>query len=752
MNLAQKPFKTFLNTDLNDQQRKAATKATGSLLVVAGAGSGKTRVITARIAHLILNEHVNPTSIVALTFTNKAANEMKKRILHFLKSEIPGAYLPFIGTFHSYCLHFLKQHSEYLDHPFISILDEDDQQRLINGIIKRNNLQKQVTAKQVSYQISFIKNHSCYPCDKPANPQTPLLQGIYKAYELEKQESKALDFDDLLLTTVRLLGNNKNVKEKLQTLIRHILVDEYQDTNVIQHELLKQLALHSKKQLSVDSMCVVGDEDQSIYSWRGATVTNILNIQRDFPKTTLIKIEKNYRSVQPILDAANHIIQYNQQRNPKKLWSTRKGINRIYSLSCISEYQEAGAIAQFLKLTLDKKLRNTVAVFYRAHFQSRAIEEALIRNSIPYTIIGGIQFYERKEIKDLLAYLRLIVNPFDRTSFFRIINCPTRGLGRAFEDIFYDHWHTEPFLPFTKIAQKLIHEGVLPQSKKSSLTKFIQLFKDYTHSAQPSTTLEHIVRASGYLEHLHNSCEKKEANERIENIKELIQAVKHFEASNIKTLEQLLDAISLMQEQTHRYQKEGNPILLMTLHAAKGLEFDTVVITGLDEGLIPSSRSLEKAEAVEEERRLLYVGITRAKERLLLTRSRYRYTYGQMTKQHRSRFLQEIPSHLQQQQDISHWNNEQLSQLFSSWLNKKEETKSSIITFGPATTPKPKKERVVKITATFTKWKTNQPISHPKFGIGIVKKIEKKHSSKIYLTVSFKSGTKKIDAQFVKKI
>ncbi len=743
-------FATFLKTQLNEEQQKAVTQSRGSMLVVAGAGSGKTRVITARIAHLIINEQIDPFSIVAVTFTNKAANEMKKRIVHFLETENRTTQIPFIGTFHAYCLRLLKQHAKYLEYPFFSILDEDDQHKLITNIIKRNNLQKQVTAKQVAYQISFIKNRSTNPKHEIIATQPKLLQDIYTAYEQEKRESKSLDFDDLLLHTVKLLHSKKEVKQGLQKQIRHILVDEYQDTNVTQHELLKQLALRTKKQLSVDSLCIVGDEDQSIYSWRGATVTNILKLHHDFPKTKIIKIEQNYRSVQPILEVANNVIKHNQHRNPKKLWSARKGNNRICTLLCLSEYQEAEAIAQFIKLLTGSKQRNAIAILYRAHFQSRAIEETLIRHSIPYRIIGGIQFYERKEIKDLLAHLRLIVNPFDRTAFFRIINCPPRGLGQSFEELFYTRWRAEPFLSFNDIATKLINEGNLTAVKKTSLIQFLQIFEDYTHKTQPTTTLKHILKTTNYIEYLNHTCDKEEAESRIENIKELMQAFIYFEAQGTTTLEHLLDEISLMQKKMHGNQEQKQQVLLMTLHAAKGLEFNTVIIVGLDEGLLPSSRSLEYEESTEEERRLLYVGITRARERLMLMHARYRYTYGQMVEQCCSRFLDEIPQHLQQQQDVSYWNNDQLSHFFSLWLGIIIRQKSSLKTFGAAATTKQKYHR--KSLAQSNGWKINQPVNHPQFGIGTVKKVEEKGNNKIYLTVNFKMGTKKITEQFLKKI
>jgi DNA helicase-2/ATP-dependent DNA helicase PcrA len=748
MSPSKESFETFLKTQLNEEQQKAVTQSHGSILVVAGAGSGKTRVITARIAHLIINEQVDPLSIVAVTFTNKAANEMKKRIVSFLARENRMAQIPFIGTFHAYCLRLLKQHARYLKYPFFSILDEDDQHKLITNIIKRNNLQKQVTAKQVAYQISFIKNRSINPKHEIIATQPKLLQDIYTAYEQEKRESKSLDFDDLLLHSVKLLHSKKEVKQDLQKQIRHILVDEYQDTNVTQHELLKQLALCTKKQLSVDSLCVVGDEDQSIYSWRGATVANILTFQHDFPKTKVITIEQNYRSVQPILDVANNVIKHNQHRNPKKLWSARNGNNRVCTLLCLSEYQEAEAIAQSINLLTGSKQRNVIALLYRAHFQSRAIEEALIRHSIPYRIIGGIQFYERKEIKDLLAYLRLIVNPFDRTAFFRIINCPPRGLGQSFEELFYTLWRAEPFLSFNEIAIKLIKEGNITATKKTSLIQFLQIFEDYTHKTQAPIALEHILQTTNYIEYLNQTCEKEEAESRIENIKELMHAFTYFEAQGITTLEHLLDEISLMQEKMHGNQEQEQSVVLMTLHAAKGLEFNTVIIVGLDEGILPSSRSFEHEESIEEERRLLYVGITRAKERLMLMHARYRYTYGQMVEQCHSRFLNEIPQHLQQQQDISYWNNDQISHFFSLWLGTKIRKESSLITFGTAA---PSKQKNYSKSVTH-RWKINQPVNHPQFGIGTIKKIEEKSNNKIYLTVDFKMGTKKIAEQFLKQI
>lgn len=454
----------FITQQLNHEQQKAVIQKNGVLLVIAGAGSGKTRIITARIAHLILNEHVPASSILALTFTNKAAKEMKERIELFLGDH---AHPPYIGTFHSYCLRLLKKNNSLLDNQFISILDEDDQQKLLQSIITRNNIGKQITAKQLSYQISHIKNQTLTP-NQYETFNNKLFTSIYKAYEHEKQISKCLDFDDLLLETLKLFKKNPDFKKEFQETIRHILVDEYQDTNIVQHALLKQMSIDDSHTFISDSLCVVGDEDQSIYSWRGATVANIINFKQDFPQSNLIKIEQNYRSVQPILEVANKVIEHNKNRNPKQLWSEKQGSNRIRNLICLSDYHEAEVIAHLIKSSRQKRKEQSIALLYRTHFQSRTLEEGLIKHSIPYKIVGGVQFYERKEIKDLLAYLKLLINPFDRTSFFRIINTPSRGLGTKFEEQVHELWDNEPFLTFNNIINKLIEGDSQPKAKKRS--------------------------------------------------------------------------------------------------------------------------------------------------------------------------------------------------------------------------------------------------------------------------------------------
>lgn len=728
-------FDDFFTKQLNEQQQKAVAHKQGPLLVIAGAGSGKTRVITARIINLLINENVNPRSIIALTFTNKAAGEMKERLHSFV-----GGAKPFIGTFHAYCLQLLRTHTHFLEHPSFSILDSDDQQHLLTTIIKRSGLEKRISATNLIHHISIMKN-TIGPAQNNSSLSTSLISQLMHEYEREKKASKCFDFDDLLLEVVKLFGKYPEFKTRHQENIRHILVDEYQDTNVTQHELLKSMALDQKK-ITIDSLCAVGDEDQSIYSWRGATVANILHFQKDFPKTTVIKIEQNYRSVQPILHVANQVIAHNQNRNPKTLWSEKKAKDRVRIIQCISGYQEAEVVAHIAKKLRKEHASFSLAVLYRAHYQSRSLEEALIRHSIAYTIIGGIQFYERKEIKDMLAYLRLIANPFDRISFFRAINCPLRGLGDAFQDIFHQYWDEQPFLTFIDCIHNLIQNQMVTGVKHIALEQFLALFTHLSTSDGPRKTLEYIINATNYFTYLTHTFDKEEAEAKIDNVKELLRATNHFEQHGITTVEQFLQEVALMQEKIQENTHTEQTIKLMTFHAAKGLEFNTVVLTGLEDGLFPSSRSLGDQETLQEERRLLYVGITRAQERLLLTYARHRYTFGSMTDQLRSRFLDEIPTNLAQEHDASYWQEAQLRAFFDDWFGTKN--RSEVITFGPThTKTEPTNNNV---------WQKNQPVSHKKFGVGIIKTIEERDQETIFITAHFKTGTKKIKSTFLEKV
>jgi len=746
-------FNEFLNKKLNLEQKKAVTSKNGIFLVVAGAGSGKTRIITTRIANLILNQDAEPGTIVALTFTNKAGNEMKERVQQFLP---PGYNIPFVGTFHSYCLRLLKANSERLEKPFVSIFDEDDKYKLLSDIIKRNGMGKRTTAKKVAYTISRIKNSITEQgFERSAEYQfsMPFVKEILAAYEREKTASKCLDFDDLLVETTALFEKNPDFKNQFQQSVSHILVDEYQDTILVQHQLLKHMCLNEKKKLTAQSICIVGDEDQSIYSWRGAAVTNIINFKKDFPQTKTIKVEQNYRSVQPILDVANQVIKNNINRNPKKLWTEKKAIDRIRVVTCMSEHQEGSAVAQLLKTASDQQPLSSIAILYRAHYQSRAIEESLIKSTIAYKIIGGIQFYERKEIKDILAYLRLIVNPFDRASFFRIINIPTRGLGAKFEELFYERWNTESFFSFKDITRDILHDKQITRAKDASLNQFLTIFETIDEKAKPSTAIEHIITTTTYLTYLKNKYERDESQTRIDNVKELLRSVKYLEEQGIETIGQFLDEVALIQQKASTDDEEKDAVVMMTLHAAKGLEFHTVIIVGLEEGLLPSSRSFVDSDALEEERRLFYVGITRAQERLLLTHSKYRYTYGAMNHQPPSRFLAELPVQQFKHHDCSRSRIHQIDSLFADWICLKKRTASrpEVFTFGPARTTQQAEKKIQK-TSRASGWKKNQPVQHKKFGVGIIQRVEKKTASTTYLTVKFKFGTKKLDSKFLVKL
>jgi DNA helicase II / ATP-dependent DNA helicase PcrA len=765
-------FNQFLEKELNNSQLQAVTNKQGPLIVIAGAGSGKTRVITARMANLILNENVEPNQIVALTFTNKAANEMKERLILFLENKKD---LPFVGTFHSYCLLLLRSNPTLIEYPKFTILDGDDQKSLIKKIIKRFGLEKQFSTAEALYQISNLKNKLNIDFEEFT---TPIIKEIYLEYESEKRKSHTFDFDDLILTVLNIFRNNKEFREQFQKKIRHVLVDEYQDTNMVQHELLRFISLDQNKKFNLNSLCAVGDEDQSIYSWRGAMATNMQKFQKDFKPVNLVKIEQNYRTVQPILQAANEVIQNNKKRTHKELWSQKKASGRILSVSCRSGKQEANSIATLIKNLEDQTNLNDIAILYRTHYQSRNIEEALLNNSMPYKIIGGIRFYERKEIKDLLAYLRLIVNPYDRVSFLRIVNGPPRGLGSKFEELIMEQWNINPLFDFKQLLKHLTTEARqdLTPNKIISLQKFLALYKKLENYKKPSDQIEEILEEIEYVKYLQKNHDQREAETKIDNVKEFVQSIYNFEKENKEEnlLEEFLHQITLMQEKNDAEENKENQVQCMTLHAVKGLEFDTVIIAGLEEGLLPSSRSLNTNKELEEERRLFYVGMTRAKERLVLFHANYRSTYGQISDQVISRFLTEIPDKLLKGINISENNLTQINLAFKNWLGIKG---SSVLTFHDfannlakdmeftaAEKLNTKKVTRRKIKNYYTKttktirpsksspWNKNQPVQHPKFGIGIIKNVEKKDSENYYLTISFKSGEKKILSSFLKKI
>lgn len=739
MHESKKNFEHFVTTQLNHEQKTAVQAKDGTFLVIAGAGSGKTRVITARITNLILNHGVEPSSIIALTFTNKAAQEMQHRIGQFLPNLRTK---PIIATFHAYCLKLLKKHNFLSNLPDFTVIDAADAQKLLQSIMKEKGLEKLFNAKQLLSFFSNFKMSDVLKLEEPLWNMHHAQQFIelYNAYEQQKRISNYLDFDDLLYKTYELFIKNPDFAASHLKHHRHILVDEYQDTNLIQHELLKQMTQQQKK-LVIDSVCAVGDEDQSIYSWRGAHVKNILEFHTEFIGTKKIKLEQNYRSTQQILDIANNIIKHNVDRNHKQLWSSNTKSHQPLLLECLSDLQEAALIAQLIHIISKQESLNSIAILYRTHYQSRIIEEALIKENIAYKMIGGISFYERKEIKDLLAYLRLVINPFDRISFFRVINCPARGLGEKFEEQFVQTWTQNPFCDWKEIAQILISEKQLAKKQESSLQEFLNFFKISKIDESVTNYLQHFIKVTGYLEYLTHSFEKIEAEEKCENVAEFLRAAAYFDENQKSGLSQFLDEISLMQEMIKQDDLATERINMMTLHSAKGLEFNTVLLVGLEDGLLPSSQSIGQ-ENIQEERRLFYVGITRAREKLFISHSKYRNTFGKLDQQRPSRFLQEIPKNLLQQQEAAHWSKSSFITFFQDWVSGKE-SKSVQKNNAP--------EKITSCTtSSFSpSIKRLQTVQHEKFGLGIAHQVEQK-GDKIFVTVHFTHhGTKKIESSFL---
>ncbi|MFA6065582.1 MAG: UvrD-helicase domain-containing protein [Candidatus Babeliaceae bacterium] len=735
-------FNIFFSDSLNNEQQQVVSQASGVLLVHAGAGSGKTRVITARMTHLILNDGYDPASIIAVTFTNKAAREMKERIVSFLPH---GSAIPFVGTFHSYCLRLLKSYNRFLSVPDFSILDHADQEKLIKNLLTRYGVHKKLTPKNVLYAISQLKNEAVTGVVMPLFAD-PLMKQIFMAYEQEKAHSHCYDFDDLLVETVKLFKTHPDFKRSYQQSIKHVLIDEYQDTNQVQHALLKEIAFDHDKKFVLDSLCVVGDEDQSIYSWRGATVANIINFKHDFPQAISVAIEQNYRSVQPILDAANVVIHNNMQRKNKKLWSHKKAHDRVRVLACTSGYQEAEAAALCAKSMRAKKISlQSLAILYRSHYQSRALEEALIRNSIPYKIIGGIQFYERQEIKDLLAYMRLVVNPYDRVSLMRIINVPARGFGEKFQELLFSCWDNEPFLSFQGVIQRMIEQQLVTGARLDALKKFSEIFVGLSGADAATMVLERIINKIDYFSYLKDAHDPEDATTKTDNVKELVNAIQAMEERTPSlSLNDFLDEVALLQE--HMAQEDVHEyVRLMTLHGAKGLEFNTVILAGLEEGILPSSHSLMSPEGIEEERRLLYVGITRACERLLITHARYRYTYGSMTDQRPSRFLEEVEASDCKFNEALQWGSSQISYYFDQWLAQ-DNNRHDV---GVASVVVESKIPSSNVQHVRPAWRAAQVVNHATFGIGVIQKIEQKTEGTVFLTVKFSNGTKKLDARFV---
>ncbi|HAX16987.1 MAG TPA: ATP-dependent DNA helicase PcrA [Actinobacteria bacterium] len=637
-----------LKKELNPQQIEAVLDNSSSLLVFAGAGSGKTRVLTFKIAYLIREKNVDPFKILAITFTNKAASEMKKRIIALVGNV--GQYM-WVSTFHSFCARLLRKEISKLGFtPNFVIYDSEDSLKLISRCIKDAGYDtKMVPPKSVQEAISATKNMLRDSEDysrKAFDPFEKMVAHVFRNYEKELKEADALDFDDLLLFTVNLFKEYPDTLGKYQQQFEYILVDEFQDTNLAQNELILMLFN------GLNKVFVVGDDDQSIYSWRGAQVKNIINFDKNFDNTKIIKLEQNYRSTSNILSAANELIKNNYSRSSKKLWTSNPSGELIIRYRAQNEQEEAKYVAEkILKIKeCENKNYKDFAVFYRTNAQSRVIEETFMREKIPYRIFGGLKFYDRKEIKDMLAYLKFISNPNDFVSLQRIINVPARGIGKISLDNISKYsfknniTFCEAFYNFKDI--KTLNSGI--KAKIRNFIDTIELFSEYSQKNTISQTLEFIWEKTGYIKEL-NEENTIDAMSRIENLRELLTVIREFEERYETTNSERLELVDFLQEialisDIDNFDENADTVILMTLHNAKGLEFDNVFIIGMEEGIFPHIRSITSGyDDIEEERRLCYVGMTRAKSRLIMTSSIMHFIYGDQRERLVSRFIGEIP-------------------------------------------------------------------------------------------------------------
>lgn len=630
---------------LNREQQQAVQHTEGPLLILAGAGSGKTKVLTVRIAYL-LAQGVNPYEILAITFTNKAAKEMKSRVEGLVGDVANRIWL---STFHSFCAKFLRfELDNFLGYNSnFTIYDTSDSQVVIKAALKALNLDdKYYPVGAMISAISDAKNKLMFASDYRKQSRDFYQQkvaDVYEYYERELRKNNALDFDDLLLIAVKLLQSNAAVLEKYSKRFKYVMIDEYQDTNHAQYLLAYLLSSHWK------NIAVVGDADQSIYAWRGADIQNILDFEKDYPNCTSIKLEQNYRSTKIILDAANAVIDNNEGRPEKNLWTDKVEGAKIQHFTAQSEHEEAAFIGDTIvkKYDIHGVPYGDMAILYRTNAQSRVLEEALIKRALPYTMVGGTKFYDRKEIKDVLAYLRVLYNPFDDLSLLRIINVPKRSIGATTVSKLQDYARENGTSLFMTLTQLHLVDTIKGKTKEKLEEFGILIFTLVAEMDDKSVLdiLEAILDRTGYLAQLEESTDPQD-QARAENIGELLSVAKDFQDTNpTGTVEDFLEQVALVND-VDSFEQEESKVTLMTLHAAKGLEFPIVFLGGLEEGLFPHSRTLMNPEEIEEERRLAYVGITRAEKELYISNATTRTVFGRTSSYLPSRFIDEIPAEL----------------------------------------------------------------------------------------------------------
>ena len=623
---------------LNDAQKAAVAYTDGPLLVLAGAGSGKTKTLTHRIAYLLTHERVWPSEILAVTFTNKAAREMRERLAALIDQPNTRQFMPWMGTFHGICVRILRRDGPAIGVPsnFI-IYDEADRQGLIKQAMKQLSIAPdKLKPRSVSAAISNAKNDLLTPDDYAAAAQYPNQQHIakiYDRYEQLRSEAGALDFDDLLIETVRLLRDASEIRQKYRQYFKHILIDEYQDTNAAQYAIVKYLVNDAR------NICVVGDDWQSIYSWRGADFKNILNFERDFPGAKVIKLEQNYRSTGAILEAAQKVIAKNVERTDKKLWTAAGNGAPVQVQAVRDESEEAYVVANRIaaQVSIGARRYGDFAVLYRTNAQSFAFERAFMQQRIPYQLVGGVRFYDRKEVKDIIAYLRLLYQPNDRMSFSRIANVPARGIGATSLEKFL-RWQNDNNMDIIASLINVEQTSVLTPRTKKSLLRLGEILRELQalilSNTSPSDIIEKLIEKIAYRDYVMDGT--PQAEERDDNLSVLIADAKSF-----ATLPDFLEEAALMSSVDQ--QSDGEKVTLMTLHAAKGLEFPVVFMVGMEDGLFPSERALEEGPRnLEEERRLCYVGMTRAREELYLLYAQSRAQFGLRSYNQPSRFLDDM--------------------------------------------------------------------------------------------------------------
>ena len=707
-----------LLSGLNPQQQEAVAFAGAPLLVVAGAGSGKTRVLTRRIAYLMARRGVKPYEILAITFTNKAAGEMKERVTELVG---PIAKSMWVSTFHSACVRLLRQEVERLGYSSsFSIYDSADSQKLIQKVCETLNLDsKRYPPRQFQNIISNAKNELQTPYEflsNATNQFDTIAADVYTLYEKRLKQANAMDFDDLIMKTVEVLQKFPEAKARFRSRFRHILVDEYQDTNHAQYQLVKELTGDETDGFPIAELCVVGDADQSIYGFRGATIRNILQFEVDYPNAKTVLLEQNYRSTQNILSAATAVISQNESRKEKNLWSDSGSGAPLIGYVAESEYDEAEFVKDEIRAlqNRDESQPGDTAIFYRTNAQSRIFEEIFMRAAIPYKVVGGLRFYERKEVKDILAYLRVLVNPTDEVSLRRIINLPKRGIGdRAIEEV--DAFAFTQGISFWDALLRVREATGVPNKASQSISEFTLKLTTLAvlveAKTKPSVIIEATLEQSGLMKELADSSDPQD-EVRIENLQELVSASIEYEERSFEELGEdevislggFLEKVSLVADADEIPDGEdhGGVVTLMTLHTAKGLEFPTVFLTGMEDGIFPHARTFDDPKEIEEERRLAYVGLTRAEKRLYISRAEYRLTFGTPKYNPASRFLDEIPT------ELLEWKNEGKPSHTSSSSVKKSRLPSG---------PPPRATGKVSSAMAL---EVGQRVSHDTFGLGTV--------------------------------